>query len=152
MWKTRDKLHSYKLRIVSIHQKFRKRRGRGSSWPWSYGSWIYNYLCNPCLSSLMLWVWIAMIRARCITLCDKVCQWLETEWWVNPVSSTDKLIMHHTITDILLNASLYAIFRYPHNKLESSLCLFFSIITAQNTNYISIKPNIWRWTSCEYNN
>ena len=23
---------------------------------WSYGSWIYNYLCNQCLSPLMLWV------------------------------------------------------------------------------------------------
>ena len=28
------------------------------SWSWSYGSWIYNYLCNQCLSPLMLWVWI----------------------------------------------------------------------------------------------
>ena len=44
-----------------------------SSWPWSYGSWIYNYLCNQCLSPLMLWVRIS-IRARCTTLCDKVCQ------------------------------------------------------------------------------
>jgi hypothetical protein len=44
------------------------------SWSWSYGSWIYNYLCNQCLSPLMLWVWIS-IRARCITFCDKVCQW-----------------------------------------------------------------------------
>jgi hypothetical protein len=43
-----------------------------SSWPWSYGSWIYNYLCNQCLSSLMLWVQI-LIRARCTKLCDKVC-------------------------------------------------------------------------------
>ena len=34
-----------------------------------YGSWIYNYLCNRCLSPLM-WVWIS-IRARCTTLCDK---------------------------------------------------------------------------------
>ena len=42
------------------------------SWPWSYGSWIYNYLCNQCLSLLMLWVRIS-IRARCTTLCDKVC-------------------------------------------------------------------------------
>jgi len=25
---------------------------RGSSWSWSYGGWIYNYLCNQCLSSL----------------------------------------------------------------------------------------------------
>jgi len=22
---------------------------RGSSWPWSCGSWIYNYLCKQCL-------------------------------------------------------------------------------------------------------
>jgi hypothetical protein len=29
---------------------------KGPSWPWSYGSWIYNYLCNQCLSPLMLWV------------------------------------------------------------------------------------------------
>jgi len=21
-------------------------------WSWSYGSWIYNYLCNQCLSPL----------------------------------------------------------------------------------------------------
>jgi hypothetical protein len=36
----------------------------GSSWLWLYGSWIYNYLWNQCLSPLMLWVWIS-IRARC---------------------------------------------------------------------------------------
>jgi uncharacterized integral membrane protein len=28
----------------------------GSSWSWPYGSWIYNYLCNQCLSPLTLWV------------------------------------------------------------------------------------------------
>jgi len=22
------------------------------SWSWSYGRWIYNYLCNQCLSSI----------------------------------------------------------------------------------------------------
>jgi hypothetical protein len=22
---------------------------QGPSWSWSYGSWIYNYLCNQCL-------------------------------------------------------------------------------------------------------
>ena len=47
----------------------------GPSWPWSYGSLIY-YLCNQCLSQLMR-VWI-LIRARCTTLCDKVCQSLAT--------------------------------------------------------------------------
>jgi len=40
-------------------------------------SWIYNCLCNQCLSPLMLWVRIS-IRARCTTLCDKVCEWLKT--------------------------------------------------------------------------
>jgi len=25
---------------------------QGPSWSWSYGSWIYNYLCNQCLSLL----------------------------------------------------------------------------------------------------
>jgi len=29
---------------------------RRPSWPWSYGSWIYHYLCNQCLSPLKLWV------------------------------------------------------------------------------------------------
>ena len=29
---------------------------KGSSWPWSYGSWIYNYMCYHCLSPLKLWV------------------------------------------------------------------------------------------------
>ena len=31
---------------------------------WSYGSWIYNYLCNQCLSPLMLWVRTSF-KARC---------------------------------------------------------------------------------------
>ena len=25
----------------------------GPSWSWLYGSWIYNYLCNQCLSQLI---------------------------------------------------------------------------------------------------
>jgi len=25
---------------------------KGPSWSWSYGSWIYNYLCNQCISPL----------------------------------------------------------------------------------------------------
>jgi len=40
---------------------------QGPSWTWSYGSWIYNYLCNWCLSPLMLWVRIPL-RKRCTTL------------------------------------------------------------------------------------
>ena len=54
-------------------------------------------LCNQCLSSpLMLWVWIS-IRARCTTLCDKVCQWPVTGRWFSPcppVSSTNNTVRH----------------------------------------------------------
>jgi len=24
----------------------------GPSWSWSYGTWIYNYLCNQCISPI----------------------------------------------------------------------------------------------------
>ena len=30
--------------------------GKGLSWSWSHGSWIYNYLSHRWLSPLMLWV------------------------------------------------------------------------------------------------
>jgi hypothetical protein len=30
----------------------------GTSWSWSYGSWINNYTCNKCPSPLKLWVQI----------------------------------------------------------------------------------------------
>ena len=33
-------------------------------WSWSYGGWIYNYLCNKCLSPLKLWV-TTPFMARC---------------------------------------------------------------------------------------
>jgi hypothetical protein len=70
-------------------------------WYIDFYSWIYNYPCNQCLSPLMLWIPIS-IRARCTTLCDKFCQWLETGRWCSPVSSTNKTD-HHDITEILKN-------------------------------------------------
>ena len=43
-----EKLHKYIIQsyILSL----------GPSWSWSYGSWIYNYLCNQYLSPPKLWV------------------------------------------------------------------------------------------------
>ena len=77
----------------------------GPLWSWSYGSWIYNYLCNQCLSPLMLWLWIPLKRdVLDATLCDKVCQWFAAgRWfsWGTSVSSTNKND-HHNITEILL--------------------------------------------------
>ena len=36
----------------------------GPSWLWLYGSWVFNYLCNQCLSLLKLWVRTPFM-ARC---------------------------------------------------------------------------------------
>ena len=82
----------------------------GPSWSWSHGSWIYNYLCNRCLSPLMLWVRIS-IRSRCTTLCDKVCQWLATGCWFSPgppVFSTNKTD-HRDIIEIFFKVALNTI-------------------------------------------
>ena len=102
---------TYKL--VVGHRLF-----EGLSWSWSYGSWIYNYLCNQCLSPLMLWVRI-MLRVRCTTLCDTVCQSLATSQWFSPgtpVSCTNKTD-HHDITEILLKVALNTIKQTNKNRL-----------------------------------
>ena len=50
----------YLLHIYSVSQhKFTSSRieshhFEGPTWSWSHGSWIYNYLCNQCLSPLQL--------------------------------------------------------------------------------------------------
>jgi hypothetical protein len=55
------------------------------SWLWLYGSWIYNYPCNRCLSPLKLWVRTPLRRGVLdTTLCDKVCQLLVTGQWFSP--------------------------------------------------------------------
>ena len=72
------------LRLENLKCKVRLCKvPTGASLPWSYRSWIYNYLCNQCLSPLMLSVQIS-IRARCTTLYDKICQWLATSRWFSP--------------------------------------------------------------------
>ena len=84
----------------------------GPSWSWSYGSWIYNYLCNLCLSPLTLWVRIPLRRGVFdAKLCDKVCQWLAAGRWFSPdttVSSTNKTD-RHDINEILLKVALNTI-------------------------------------------
>jgi len=39
---------------IQLFLKFLPQNQRWPSWSWSYGSWIYNYLCNQCLSPLKL--------------------------------------------------------------------------------------------------
>ena len=99
----------------------------GPSWSWSYGSDIYYYLCNQCLSPLTLWV-RTPLRPGVLdtTLCDKVCQWLTTGRWFSPgtpVSSTTKTDCHD-IAEILLKVALNTI---NQTKLLSICTCFFPI-------------------------
>jgi hypothetical protein len=93
---------------------------RGLLWPWSYGSWIYNYLCNQCRSPLKLWVWIPLRRVVLdTTLCDKS---LLVTCDRSEVLSTNKTD-HHDITEILLKAALNTItltLYFKNNYLISS--------------------------------
>ena len=78
------------------------------------------------LSPLMLWVRIS-IRARCTTLCNKVCQWLVAGRWFSPgspISSTNKTD-RHDITEILLKVALNTI---KQTITEIDLFLFFQIV------------------------
>ena len=40
---------------ILVSQEAYPGNGQGQLWSWLYGSWIYNYLCNQCLSPLKLW-------------------------------------------------------------------------------------------------
>jgi len=123
------------------------------SWPWSYGSWIYNYLCNQCLSPLLLWFRIS-IRARCTTLCDKVCQWFETGRLFSPgppVSSTNKTD-HHEITEILLKVALNTII---NNIYTSSLpkTTYANFDWYSNFYFIlKVTCSVWIWPFCAWGN
>jgi hypothetical protein len=68
-----------------------------------------------------------LVRARCTTLCDKVCQWLATGRWFfqgPPVSSTNKTD-RHDIIEILLKVALNTINKqtniWPHLLKASPL-------------------------------
>jgi hypothetical protein len=61
------------------------------------------------------------LRARCTTLCGKVCQWLAAGWWFSPgtpVSSTNKTDSHD-ITEILLKVALNIINHYCSNQMKN---------------------------------
>jgi len=60
---TRNIWEQYFINIKLLRlRKCEDTKGAGASWPWSYGSWIYNYLCNQYISPLTLWVRIQLRR------------------------------------------------------------------------------------------
>ena len=91
--------------------------------PWSYGSWIYCYLCNHCLSPRMLWVRTQLKQGLLdTTLCNNVCQWLAAGWWfssdtlVSPTNKPDR----YNIAEILLKVALNT--KTLTQRLLSMLC------------------------------
>ena len=54
----------WKLPVLLMYSSTNTIMYKGLLLSWSYGSWIYNYQCNQCLSSLKLWVWIPFM-VRC---------------------------------------------------------------------------------------
>jgi hypothetical protein len=83
-----------------------------------YGSWIYNYMCNRCLSPLKLWVRIQLM-ARCTHYnFDQVCQWLAAGQWF-PYNKTD----HHDISEILLKGVLNTGVLTVFNKMNCELMI-----------------------------
>jgi hypothetical protein len=114
---------------------------------WSYGSLIYNCLCNQCLSPLILWVRIPLWRGVLNTiLCDKVCELPATGRWFSlgtPVSSTNKTDRHN-ITEILLRVALNTITRYRKIKTwwDKKWLPFKKIWFITNFETVSV---LWLW-------
>ena len=65
----------FRTYLLFIHHLICHNITEGPSWSWSYGSWIFNYLRNHCLSSLKMWVQTPfMARStwyNTIYICDK---------------------------------------------------------------------------------
>ena len=82
---------------------------------WSYGSWIYNYPCNQCLSPYTNVVGLNPAHGEVYVMQHYaiyiVCQWLAAGGWLSPgtrISSTNKTD-RHDITKILLKVALNTI-------------------------------------------
>ena len=65
----------------SFKYMYLPKKVEGPLWSWSYGSWIYNYLCNQCLSPLTLCVRIAQARCTHTTLGTDHLTWRRGLWF-----------------------------------------------------------------------
>jgi len=107
--------------------------GSNFEWPsWSYGSCIYNYLCNRCLSPLM-WVRISL-RARCTTYVIKfvsdlrqVSGFLRVLWFPPPIKLT--AMIHLYIVESAVK----------HHKTKPNFEIVYYIDVLQNPNTLYIQ-------------
>jgi hypothetical protein len=116
--------------------------GRGNLSTRRKPPWIFNYLCNQCLSPLMLRLRIS-ISGRCTILCNKVCQWLVAGRGFSPgppFSSTNKIDRHWYNWNIAESDVKH------HNPNSFTLCnhfvaKIFSRRISQSDWWIQIKLN-----------
>ena len=98
-------LHGESILYPSTWNVLGSSMGWGSLWSWMYGSWIYNYLCNQCLSPYTLLARISLRRGVLdTTLCDKVCQWLVFSWYFRfppPITRTPTEILLKEVLNII---------------------------------------------------
>ena len=140
---------------------------KGPPWSCSFGSWIYNYKCNQCLSPLTLRVRIPLRWGVLdTTLCDKVF----SVTCGRSVSSTNKTDCYD-ITEILLKVGLNTttltlkqrtywtliadIFIYNIFNIYTNRINIYYIIYPQLLYYISTITKVWpfitsilHWRTC----
>jgi hypothetical protein len=116
--------------------------GEGS---WSYGSWIYNYLCNQCLSPLKLC--IRNPFSRCNSIQHYVIRFVSNLRQVggflrvlrfHPPIKTDR----HDVTEILLNVALSTIKpTQPNPKIRFAYMYKSQYIFFNSQPYVTIQQN-----------
>ena len=120
--------------ILHWHRENISIQVEGTLWSWSYGSCIYNYLWNQCLSPLKLCIRTPfMVRCTWYNIMWSICQWLVVGRWFSPgtpVSSTNKTDCHN-ITEILLKVVLNAITLTLISKLDPLDLTTFIEVTDQ---------------------
>ena len=94
--------------------------------------WIYNFLCNQCLSLLKLWVLIPLMEK---------CTWYNIMWWTLSVTCDRSVVFsinktgRHDITEILLNVALNTI------TLTTLNYEIFSIFVAYKVGCMALKDS-----------
>ena len=110
-----------------------------------YSRSIFNYLCNPWISPLTLWVRIPLRWSVLNTrLCDQVCQWLATGRWFSPVSSTNKTDLRdiaELVLKVAFNNITHPLYYYSRNNYILNIkhtCTFLDRNQKHNFNSINL--------------
>jgi hypothetical protein len=100
---------AFKRSTIDINSK-------SSSWSWSYGSWIYKFLCNQCLLHTTKVVSSNPVHGEVYSIQHYVIKLVSNLWqgrWFSPcipVSSTNKTDRHDIhVTEILLKVAFKTI-------------------------------------------